>query len=226
MVWCNRVTYHCQCSGDTIVIWYLHDHHSEDTRSFFNCITRYKTVVSQLITHWGFQSCICLHFYWTVYTTVLHYHTVVMILSNITLNWRQSIWNHGQQLIWMLFQFQKLFVEHHSNQEWPGGAVNGDLVQENWLPEFSNIQVWWATLPHKYSCPMASLVNSGQSGLWSCYGLLLTCFMTTITNLALLASLIARFMGPTWDPLGLTGPWWVPCGPHENCYLGYYWFNP
>ena len=28
----------------------------------------------------------------------------------------------------------------------------------------------------------------------------------------------SRFMGPTWDPLG--GGRWVPCWPHEPCYLG------
>ena len=31
--------------------------------------------------------------------------------------------------------------------------------------------------------------------------------------------LIARFMGPTWGPVG---PRWVPCWPHELCYLGLY----
>ena len=31
---------------------------------------------------------------------------------------------------------------------------------------------------------------------------------------------IARFMGPTWAHLGPTGPMWVPCWPHEFCYLG------
>ena len=31
---------------------------------------------------------------------------------------------------------------------------------------------------------------------------------------------IARFMGPTWAHLGLTGPRWAPCWPHELCYLG------
>ena len=35
-------------------------------------------------------------------------------------------------------------------------------------------------------------------------------------------SLIARFMGPTWGQhLGLTGPRWAPCWPHEPCYLGF-----
>ena len=38
-------------------------------------------------------------------------------------------------------------------------------------------------------------------------------------------SLIARFMGPTWGQhgahLGPTGPRWVPCWPHESCYLGW-----
>ena len=33
---------------------------------------------------------------------------------------------------------------------------------------------------------------------------------------------IARFMGPTWDHLGPTGPRWAPCWPHELCYLGVY----
>ena len=33
-------------------------------------------------------------------------------------------------------------------------------------------------------------------------------------------TLIARFMGPTWGPLGPTGPRWAPCWPHEPCYLG------
>ena len=28
------------------------------------------------------------------------------------------------------------------------------------------------------------------------------------------------FMGPTWGPPGPTGPRWVPCWPHELCYLG------
>ena len=32
--------------------------------------------------------------------------------------------------------------------------------------------------------------------------------------------LIARFMGPTWAHLGLTGPRWAPCWSHERCYLG------
>ena len=31
---------------------------------------------------------------------------------------------------------------------------------------------------------------------------------------------IARFVGPTWAHLGLTGPRWAPCWPHELCYLG------
>ena len=34
-------------------------------------------------------------------------------------------------------------------------------------------------------------------------------------------SQIARFMGPTWGPLGPVGPRWVPCWPHESCYRGY-----
>ena len=34
-------------------------------------------------------------------------------------------------------------------------------------------------------------------------------------------SLIARFIGPTPTHLGPTGPRWVPCWPHEPCYLGY-----
>ena len=33
-------------------------------------------------------------------------------------------------------------------------------------------------------------------------------------------TLIARFMGPTWDPSGATGPRWAPCWPQELCYLG------
>ena len=33
-------------------------------------------------------------------------------------------------------------------------------------------------------------------------------------------SLIARMMGPTWAPLGPTGPRWAQCWPHELCYLG------
>ena len=33
-------------------------------------------------------------------------------------------------------------------------------------------------------------------------------------------ALITRFMGPTWAHLGLTGPRWAPCWPHELCYLG------
>ena len=32
-------------------------------------------------------------------------------------------------------------------------------------------------------------------------------------------SLIAKFIGPTWDPSGPTGPRWAPCWPHELCYL-------
>ena len=35
------------------------------------------------------------------------------------------------------------------------------------------------------------------------------------------ASLIARFMGPTWGPSGPTGPRWAPCWPHELSYLGW-----
>ena len=37
-----------------------------------------------------------------------------------------------------------------------------------------------------------------------------------------IATLIARFMGPTWAHLGSTGPRWAPCWPHEPCYLGNY----
>ena len=33
-------------------------------------------------------------------------------------------------------------------------------------------------------------------------------------------TLIARLMGPTFGPSGPTGPSWVPCWPHELCYLG------
>ena len=35
-----------------------------------------------------------------------------------------------------------------------------------------------------------------------------------------LESLIARFMGPTWDPPGANKTRWTPCWPHEICYLG------
>ena len=31
---------------------------------------------------------------------------------------------------------------------------------------------------------------------------------------------IARFMGPTWGPLGPAGPRWAPCWSHEPCYQG------
>ena len=33
-------------------------------------------------------------------------------------------------------------------------------------------------------------------------------------------SLLARFMGPVWAHLVPTGRRWVPCGPHQLCYLG------
>ena len=36
------------------------------------------------------------------------------------------------------------------------------------------------------------------------------------------SSLTARLMGPTSGPSGATGPRWVPCWPHEPCYLGCY----
>ena len=44
----------------------------------------------------------------------------------------------------------------------------------------------------------------------------------TVTKLREIASLIAMFMGPTWAHLEPTGPSWVPCWPHELCYLGYF----
>ena len=34
------------------------------------------------------------------------------------------------------------------------------------------------------------------------------------------ATLIVRFMRPTWDPPGADRTQVGPCGPHENCYLG------
>ena len=34
------------------------------------------------------------------------------------------------------------------------------------------------------------------------------------------ASLKSRFMPPTWGHLGLTGPRWAPCWPHELCDMG------
>ena len=40
-------------------------------------------------------------------------------------------------------------------------------------------------------------------------------------------SLIATFMGPHGSHLGPVVPRWVPCRPHEPCYLGYqreWWF--
>ena len=36
----------------------------------------------------------------------------------------------------------------------------------------------------------------------------------------MIATLIARFMGPTWAHLGPTGPRLAPYWPHELCYLG------
>ena len=42
-------------------------------------------------------------------------------------------------------------------------------------------------------------------------------------NLAqIMASLIARFMGPTWAHLGPTWPRWAPCWPRESCCLACY----
>ena len=35
-----------------------------------------------------------------------------------------------------------------------------------------------------------------------------------------ITTLIARFLGPKWAHLGPTGPMWVPCWPHELCYMG------
>ena len=35
-----------------------------------------------------------------------------------------------------------------------------------------------------------------------------------------MASLMAKFMGPSWAYLGPTGPRWAPCWPHEPCSLG------
>ena len=37
---------------------------------------------------------------------------------------------------------------------------------------------------------------------------------------AISASLIARFMGPTWAHLGRSGPRWALCWLYEPCYLG------
>ena len=35
-----------------------------------------------------------------------------------------------------------------------------------------------------------------------------------------IATLIVRFMGTAWVHLGPTAPRWVPCWPHDPCYLG------
>ena len=35
-------------------------------------------------------------------------------------------------------------------------------------------------------------------------------------------SQVAKFLGPTWDPLGPVGPRWAPCWPHEPCYQEYF----
>ena len=40
------------------------------------------------------------------------------------------------------------------------------------------------------------------------------------------ASLIARFMGPTWAHLEPIGPRWAPCWPPELCYLACYYTTP
>ena len=61
--------------------------------------------------------------------------------------------------------------------------------------------------------------------------LLLHCFRPVCNGVPdllcyVIASLIARFIGPTWGPygahLGPTGPRWAPCWPHELWYLGYH----
>ena len=56
-------------------------------------------------------------------------------------------------------------------------------------------------LGKSHDCPSARAVTSKHAG-----------------------TLIARFMGPTWDlhgtHLGPTGPRWAPCWPHEPCYQG------
>ena len=40
-----------------------------------------------------------------------------------------------------------------------------------------------------------------------------------------MATLIARFMGPTWDPPGTDRTQVGPCWPHESCYLGSHGFH-
>ena len=43
-------------------------------------------------------------------------------------------------------------------------------------------------------------------------------FMTR--RISLSSTLIAKFMGPIWGPLGPVGPRWAPCWPHKPCHQG------
>ena len=77
-------------------------------------------------------------------------------------------------------------------------------------------------LAHETCCINITKVT----GRMNLHIMLLSCVMHTYCSVhlsywsPLISTLIARFIGPTWAHLGMTGPRWAPCWPHEPCHLG------
>ena len=89
----------------------------------------------------------------------------------------------------------------------------------------------WSTTNLQYSVALADLVKAilptsfGVTSLAFVAAVYLTVSVKqTMTNKGkyIIIPQIAKFMGPTWDPLGPVGPRWAPCWPHELCYQGWH----